>query len=76
MACNGQAWMNAVECMLALGVIKSVPDTIKFESPNYMTVPAAIRELEKIKMIRGHATAHLQLETRFDIEYNISVDIF
>ena len=24
------------------------------ESPNYMTVPAAIRELEKIEMIRGH----------------------
>ena len=24
------------------------------ENPNYMTVPAAIRELEKIEMIRGH----------------------
>lgn len=24
------------------------------EKPNYMTVPAAIRELEKIEMIRGH----------------------
>ena len=24
------------------------------ESPNYMTVPAALRELEKIEMIRGH----------------------
>lgn len=23
------------------------------ENPNYMTVPAAIRELEKIEMIRG-----------------------
>ena len=26
--------------------------------------------------VHDHATAHLQLETRFDIEYNISVDIF
>ena len=25
-----------------------------YEKPNYMTVPAAIRELEKIEMIRGH----------------------
>lgn len=24
------------------------------ESPNYMTVPAALRELEKIEMVRGH----------------------
>ena len=24
------------------------------ENPNYMTVPAALRELEKIEMIRGH----------------------
>ena len=24
------------------------------ENPNYMTVPAAIRELEKIEMIRGY----------------------
>ena len=25
----------------------------KYENPNYMTVPAALRELEKIEMIRG-----------------------
>ncbi|SHH07997.1 hypothetical protein SAMN02745229_00170 [Butyrivibrio fibrisolvens DSM 3071] len=24
------------------------------ENPNYMTVPAALRELEKIEMVRGH----------------------
>ena len=36
---------------------------LRLESkPNYMTVPAALRELEKIEMVKQHSNGHYRLD--------------
>lgn len=65
-----------VRCRIYVSLIEEMKRTGK--RPNYMTVPAAIRELEKIEMIRyGRGTYHLDhaiTKTQKDILKAFSID--